>query len=206
MLRRALFVVGIVTISVVTRADGVALSAADYGLTTIDTLPDPVYLDSVFPDALDTLATIAMQPTSDPSSDLGVQLRAIRTLPTYCPPPATGPCGVGTTTHDTLAQIVDGYGQTGTAKPADVLRLRAAIEALGIAGRSAGLEADYLRIGQFLNHPSRDVRATTARALGTLCNTQATNLLHAQLAHETLAQVQLAISAALRDLGPGQCH
>lgn len=203
-MKRALFTAALAAVSLAARADGVPLSAADYGLTPIDTLPDPAYLDTVFPDAVDALAALAKLPPNDPGSDLGVQLRAIRTLPTYCP--VAAPCGVGTTPHDTLAQILDDYGLHGTPTPADVLRLRAAVEALGIAGRSAGLDADYLRIGQFLNHTSRDVRATTARALGTLCNTQANGILHTQLNNEPTAQVQLAISAALRALGPGQCH
>jgi hypothetical protein len=137
--------------------------------------------------------------------DFGVQLRAIRTLPTYCPPP----CGVGTIAHDTLAQIIDGYVATGTPTPKDVLRVRAAIEALGIAGRSAGIDADVTRIVAFLSHESQDVRATAAKALGTLCNTQASEALRSRLngGLELNTSVILALTAALRDLGPsGSCH
>jgi hypothetical protein len=170
-------------------------------LTPIDTLPNPTYLDTVFGNQ--TLENLIML-TTNSMVDLGVQLRAIRTLVTYCPAPSVGPCGVGTGTHDTLSQIVDGYA-TGTMTPQDVLRLRAAIEALGIAGRSAGLNADVVRIDQFLDHPSRDVRTATAKALGNLCNTQAIQPLRTRLPNEQVPQVQLAISAALRDLGTGQC-
>jgi hypothetical protein len=190
--------------SLTARGDGVLLSQVKRdALTPIDTLPNPTYLDTVFNDqTLAMLSTLALD--TDSSVDFGVQLRAIRTLVTYCPAPSVGPCGVGTGTHDTLSQIVDGYA-TGTMTPRDVLRLRAAIEALGIAGRSAGLNADVVRIDQFLDHPSRDVRTATAKALGNLCNTQAIQPLRTRLPNEQVPQVQLAISAALRDLGTGQC-
>lgn len=191
-------------IAIAARADAsmVALSTATMeALTPIDSLPDPAYLDAVTNhQTATTLAAIAAGDTVD----LGVQLRAIRTLPSYCP--SAGPCGVGTLTHDTLANIVDAYDVGGTATPRDVLRLRAAIEALALAGRTAGLDADVTRIAQFLGHTSRDIRAASAKALRALCNTQAITPLRVRLQSETVDQVKLAISAALRDLGTGQCH
>ena len=193
--------------SVTARGDGVPLgSVATDALTPIDTMPNPTYLDTVFAnDTLTNLRSLALDADPTAPVDFGVQLRAIRTLVTYCPDPSVGPCGVGTIAHDTLSAIVDGYGTTGTATPRDVLRLRAAIEALGLAGRSAGLDADVGRIDQFLSHQSRDIRTTTAKALGSLCNTQAQLPLRVRLQSEQIPQVQLAISAALRDLGTGQC-
>jgi len=177
------------------------LSVADVeAMTPIDTLPDPAYLDTVFGNqTLVQLQVIA----NDTSADFGVQLRAIRMLAAYCP--TTGPCGVGTTTHDTLAAIVDSYAPITDETPKEVLRLRAAIETLGIAGRTAGLDADVSRLTQFLGHRSRDIRATTANALRVLCNTQAITPLRVRLQSEGIDQVRLAISAALRDLGTGQC-
>ena len=132
----------------------------------------------------------------------------------YCPTGSPRPsCGVGTIAHDTLAQIIDSYALLPAPSAKDLLRLRAAIEALGLAGFSAGLPDDVARLvnkagdtppgGDFLGHPSRDVRATTAHALGSLCNTNAIPALRVQLQGEKAAQVRLAISAALRDLG--QC-
>ena len=83
--------------------------------------------------------------------------------------------------------------------------MRAALEALGIAGRSAALDADVARIVRFLNHPSQDVRTTAAKALANLGNTQAICPLKKQFSFEQTSQVKLAISAALRDLGAGGC-
>ncbi|MCX5747250.1 MAG: HEAT repeat domain-containing protein [Proteobacteria bacterium] len=182
-------------------------------LTPIDTVPDSAHLDAVFTQPVDVvLSEIAL--SVDLSVDLGVQLRAIRTLAGYCPrspspPDPPPPCGIGTITHDTLTTLIDAYAGIAVPTPRDVLKLRAAIEALGISARSAGLDDDVTRLGQFLDHPSRDLRAATAHALGTLCNTRAIPLLRVQLQFESNAsgkpQVRLAISAALRDLGNGQC-
>ncbi len=204
-MRWQIVALGVLAGSVTAHGDGVPLSSfARDALTPIDTQPNTTYLDTVFSNnTAMTLRALALD--VDGTNDFGVQLRAIRTLVTYCPPASVGPCGVGTIAHDTLAQIVDAYGSSGTATPKDMLRLRAAVEALGIAGRTAGLDADVPRIDQFLNHPSRDIRTATAKALGSLCNTQAIVPLRVRLQSEQIPQVQLAISAALRDLGTGQC-
>jgi hypothetical protein len=184
-------------------------------LTPLDDTPSTGSLDPLFTGSGGTAAGLqAIAVSTDTNLDFGVQLNAIRTLPMYCPSGSPRPsCGVGTIAHDTLAAIIDGYTLLPSPTAKDLLRLRAAIEALGLAGFSAGLPADVERLinkpsdtppgGDFLANPSRDVRATTARALGSLCNTQAIGGLHVQLQGEKIPQVRLAISAALRDLG--QC-
>jgi HEAT repeat protein len=81
------------------------------------------------------------------------------------------------------------------------LLLRAAVEALGIA--RTGNPDDVPRLVPYLDHPSRDIRAATARALRDMCNTGAIVPLRTRYQNEQVDQVRLAISTALRDLG--QC-
>ncbi len=85
------------------------------------------------------------------------------------------------------------------------LLLRAAIEALGAAGlgNQGGDPNDVAVLVPFLDNTSRDIRAATARALSDLCDTQAIVPLRTRYLGETVPQVRLAISAALRDLA--QC-
>jgi hypothetical protein len=163
-------------------------------LTPIDTLPTKSQLNDVFaPDqALDRLKIIV----TDPNQDFGIQLRAIRALPAYCPIPPIK-CLPGTLAHDTLIQLIDAY-PTSPHAPQDTLRLRAAIEALGIA--RSGDQFDVAKLTPHLNHANRDVRAAVARALGNICNTQADTALRNRYTVEPTEQVKLAISTALRDL------
>jgi hypothetical protein len=167
-------------------------------LTQIDTAPSKATLNNMFPTpqaALDNLRAIAL----DHSIDLGVELRATRALPAYCPA-APQPCGA-TAIHDTLLSLIDDYDRS-PRRPQDVLRLRAAVEALG-ATRS-GLVADVDKLRPLLDDPSRDVRATVVRALRNTCNAQAITPLSIRYQNEPTDQVKLAIYAALRDLR--QCN
>jgi hypothetical protein len=167
-------------------------------LTQIDTVPSQATINDMFPSpqaALDNLRAIALDHTLDLGS-LGIQLRAIRALPAYCPQP----CG-DATIHDTLLSLIDDYVRSPRA-PQDVLRLRAAVEALG-AMRS-GLVADVNTLLPLLDDPSRDVRATVVRALRNTCNAQAITPLSMRYQDEPTDQVKLAIYAALRDLR--QCN
>ncbi len=84
-----------------------------------------------------------------------------------------------------------------------LLTLRAAIETLGQLKWNH--PATFTVIEGFLDHPNRDVRATTALALRDLCNSSAIQPLRTRLQHEATGQVQLAISAALRVLGQPPC-
>ena len=167
-----------------------------HALTPIDTMPSTASLATVFEAPLDSLRTIAL----DRSVDFGVELRAIRALPAYCPAAPTV-CGPGTVVHDTLTALIDGYVSSPRG-PLDVLRLRAAVEALG-ATRSR-LASDVDKLMPLLDDGSRDVRVTVVRALRTICNMQAIGPLNQRFSNEPTDQVKLAIFAALRDLR--QCN
>ena len=163
-------------------------------LTTIDTVPTKAQIDSVFgaTTALQKLTSIANDP--DPTADVGIRLRAIHALAKYC---ATTPCAANDVAHQSVAAVV-----TATATAHDgsqILLLRAAIETLG----SMHVSADATTLTSLLDHPSRDIRAATARALRDLCNNQAITPLRARYSVEMTDQVKLAISEALRILG--QC-
>jgi hypothetical protein len=99
--------------------------------------------------------------------------------------------------HQSLTTLI---AQTRVATAgAPLLVLRAGIETLGTM-RVAG---DVSTLVPLLDHPSRDIRASTAKALQDLCNTQASSPLRVRYAREASEQVKLAISEALRILG--QC-
>lgn len=165
-------------------------------LTPIDSMPSKSALATVFAAPLDSLRTIAL----DHSVDFGVELRAIRALPGYCPQAPTV-CGPGTVVHDTLTALIDGYASSPHG-PLDVLRLRAAVEALGVT--RSRLSSDVDKVMPLINDGSRDVRVTVARALRGICNSQAIGPLNVRLSNEPTDQVRLAIFAALRDLR--QCN
>ncbi|MBA3817864.1 MAG: HEAT repeat domain-containing protein [Deltaproteobacteria bacterium] len=164
-----------------------------HALTPIDSIPTKDELQTVLPvDTVSRLAQIAL----DGTVDFGVRLRAIRALPQFCP---VGSCA-RTIPHDTVRALIEG------SDPAEhsgqpVLLLRAAIEALGAA--RSGDPNDVAVLVPFLDNTSRDIRAASARALRDLCNSQAIVPLRTRYLGETVPQVRLAISAALRDLA--QC-
>ncbi|HSR98233.1 MAG TPA: HEAT repeat domain-containing protein [Kofleriaceae bacterium] len=159
-------------------------------LTQIDSAPSRDTLNAMFPTpqaALDKLRQVALDPT-----DTGVQLRAIRALPAYCPSPcANNPV------RDTLLSLIDNYSRT-MHGPQDIMRLRAAVEALG-AMRS-GLASDVTLLKPLLDDMSRDVRATAVRALRNICNQDAITPLSMHYQSETTEQVKHEIYDALRDL------
>lgn len=140
-------------------------------LTVIDTPPTREVVDLAFSSGpgptpgLDALLALA----ADSSQDLGLQIRAIRALPQYCLP--TG-CA-GTTVHDRLVQIVSDFRDQlagGPLSPQDLLRLRAAIEALGATRSGLQPDVDLLTAQVLLHHPSRDVQVTAVHALRSLCS------------------------------------
>jgi hypothetical protein len=184
-------------------SDPVQLSQqAQNTLTTIDSVPTREQLDAAFSGSTQTpLANLSALAT-DAGNGIGIRLRAIHALGKYCP---AMPCVAGDTAHVSLQIVIDA-NRSATSGP-NVLLLRAAIETLG-AMRITD-DASYL-IGNnglnpsLLDHPSRDVRASTAAALANICNTSvATNPLRVRYSHEQTEQVKLAISEALRILG--QC-
>ena len=163
-------------------------------LTSIDALPSKAALDDAFgaQAAQGQLLAVA----GDHTTDLGIELRAIRALPAYCP----APCGPGEPAHDGLIALIDGF-PAAQYTPQDLLRLRAAVEALG-ATRSM-LASDVTELVPLLDHGSRDVRATVVRALGSLCSNAALGPLEAHFPDERSLQVKYAITAAVQALG--QC-
>jgi hypothetical protein len=162
-------------------------------LTLVDSAPEASGLNGAFasPDA----ALAALRATALEPSNLGLQIRAIRALPSYCPKTPPG-CGPGTIMHDTLSQLIGTYQAPRDAK--DLLRLRAAVEALGAT--HVVLDDDVTLLVPLLSHASRDVRATVARALRGSCSVTAKNALKTLDLSEPSAQVQVAILSALQVL------
>lgn len=155
-------------------------------LTTIDTVPTKAQLEAAFDNgALGGLSQIAR----DKTVDIGVRLRAIHGLGKFCPLPCSGEIA-----HESLrALIAETFNET-TGEP--VVVLRAAIETLG----ALRVASDVDLLTDLLDHPSRDIRAATARALRDLCNRTATTPLRNRFTNEPTEQVKLAISEALRTL------
>ncbi|HEY5923607.1 MAG TPA: HEAT repeat domain-containing protein [Kofleriaceae bacterium] len=165
-------------------------------LTTIDSVPTKDQIDDAFDtpaDAKQNLVAIATDP--DPAPDaISIRLRAIHALAKYCGTPPSTPCTASDLAHQAVTSVITA---TRTANAgSDVLILRAAIETLG----TMKVSADVTILNPLLNHPSRDIRAATARALRDLCNTQAISPLTERYSGELTDQVKLAISEALRIL------
>lgn len=162
-------------------------------LTPIDSVPSTSQLNTVFNgsevEALSNLVTIAL---ADGNVDIGVQIRAIRALTHYC----KAPCGTHEA-HTTLASVATTPRYRNARRGSDLLVLRAAIEALGVLR----IPGDISLLIPLLDHPSRDIRATTAHALRDLGNTQAIPALRARYQQEQSQQVKIAVSDALRVLG-----
>jgi hypothetical protein len=178
-------------------------------LTVVDAPPTRAMIDLAFSlgpgptPGLDGALALA----GDPTQDLGLQIRALRALPQYCLP--TG-CA-GTAVHDALAAIVDRYRAQLAASalsPQDMLRLRAAMEALGATRSGLQGDVDLLTAPALLHHPSRDVQVTAVHALRNLCSPdlcsqdaclQDANAVRA-LRTGADTQVEAAINRALADL------
>lgn len=158
-------------------------------LTTIDTVPSKPLLDTAFTgEALTGLSSIAR----DVGADAGMRLRAIHALAKYCEP-----CSPSEVAHDTLTELIGTHRLATTGY--ELLVLRAAIETIGVLE----VASDVTLLVPLLDHPSRDIRAASARALRDLCNPQAVPPLRVRYTVESTEQVKLAISEALRVLG--QC-
>ena len=167
-------------------------------LTRIDSLPtrDEVVIAT---GTVGRLRTLAM--TS--SVDFGLQLRAIRALAHFCTPDCR-PDPTTAQTHPAHAVVLEVIASVGSDRSGrGILRLRAGIEALGLI--RSGMDSDVELLIAFLNDASRDIRASTARALRDTCSPLAIVPLRTRYNAEpaTQLQVRLAISAALRDLN--QC-
>jgi hypothetical protein len=170
-------------------------------LTPIDAIPSQAALYKAFGPSPLLAGNPLLAIAQDDTIDLAIALHAIRALPAYCSSAQT--CGSDDPddlVHKTLLSRIARY-QASPQTSEDLLRLRAAVEALG-ATRSGRIE-DVDALLPLLGNASRDVRATVVRALGSICNTTATNQLNVHLLGEQTLQVKLAITAALQDLS--QC-
>lgn len=172
---------------------GTALSTqAQNTLSPIDTVPTRPELDQVFAGSAQAQTQlIAVAENTDPSN-VPFRLRAIAALGNY----------PGTAAHQALLDII---AATSSARSgSNLLVLRAAIETLG----HLQVPSDLDTLTPLLEHPSRDIAAAAALALGNLCNTNAIPYLRTRYGEAgTVAQVKLAISEALRILGqsPSAC-
>jgi len=197
-------------------ARGNEASLSDVALDTlsmIDALPSRPQLDfALGRTALDQLLALA----NDTSTDLGLQIRAIRVLPSYCV--ETG-CA-GTPVHDAIAELVRGYVSRMTRssaplEPPDLLRLRAALEALGDTRSGMDSDAELFTASLLLHHPSRDVQSTTVRALRSLCSpnlcsrdvcTASADAIRTLLKGSPSPQLRAAVIGALQGLAPCSDH
>jgi hypothetical protein len=174
-------------------------------LSTIDSAPARAQIDLAFgPDSETGVLAIARGPTAS----VGLQIRAIRVLPQYCLPSCAG-----TPTHQALADLVIGYrAQMASAalSAQDLLRLRAAIEALGATRSGLPADVDLLTDPALMRHPSRDVQVTTVHALRRACSpdlcphdacVEGANAVRA-LRSGSDTQLDAAVNIALQDLAP----
>jgi hypothetical protein len=165
-------------------------------LTPIDTLPTKDQILNLHSDPVPYLRGIAFAP----DADFGVQIRAIRALPQFCNTVPSCQTDTDANMHPSRAAIREVIASVSASDRAGraVLRLRAGIEALGSVKSEKQSDVDVLI--PFLGHSSRDVRAATARALRDICLPTAEAPLRNRYDEEPIAQVRLAISAALGDL------
>ena len=151
----------------------------------IDLVPSHALYDPTLGnDPVPTLMAIAM-PASG-TADVGARVRAIRALSLYSDDSVRASL---TTLITTL---------TPSTVVSDIILLNSSIESLGLCGQAT----DVPTIEPLLNYDnSRDIRATAARALRDIGSTTAIDALRTRYAIETTAEVRLAISEALRQLG-----
>ncbi|HEY6175278.1 MAG TPA: hypothetical protein VIX73_12565 [Kofleriaceae bacterium] len=173
--------------------DVAALSDAQIdALTTIDTMPTRAQVDFTFgaTNGLAALVGIA----KDGGQRFDLQIRAIRTLPQYCTAP--GCAGTG---HDALVAIINIYESVlpGPLSPRDMVRLRAAVEALGATGSGLASDVHLLAVAPLLRHPNRDVQVATVHALRDLCS-------HGQCDRQTCTEDAAAVRALRSSTGDTQ--
>lgn len=172
-----------------------------HALTSIDTVFTKQDLQVVLKSPANELAKLRQYALSN--IDFGARLRAIRAIPHFCPDQPVA-C------RDAIIATLDHVDADEERLPGQkILRLRAAIEALGTA--RTGNPDDVPRLARFLNDSSRDLRVAAARALRDLCDPAAMMPLQQRrttelgLPREQVVQVQIAIDeamAALAQCGP----
>ena len=176
----------------VTIAAAEPLDTQTFALTAIDVVPPRDEIDTALTGSGSQTPVPQLEElAADGSADTGVRLRAINVLPQYCP------CVGSADPVRVAVQTVIAQNQSALAG-ADLVVLRAAIESLGALYPK--VPEDYSPLKPLLNHPSRDIRAATARAIAGVCNTAAINDLRVRYQNESTDQVKLAISETLRIL------
>jgi hypothetical protein len=177
-------------------ADTLQLTAPmTHVLTMIDALPSSEQIDAVHggrEQARENLQAIALGTAivaGETGVDPGIQIRAVRALPQYC----DGLCGTSAA-HDTVVELASIPRYRDARRGSDLLVLRAAIETLGVMRVPEDLDL----LVPYLGHPSRDIRAAAALALGDLGNPDAIEPLKGRERVEQVGQVSQAIAHALR--------
>ena len=166
-------------------------------LTLMDTLPTRGQIMAFAADPVPRLANLALSE----ATDFGVRLRATRALPQFCSASVpTCKDDSDADMHPIRAAVRDVITSVGAddRDGKSLLRLRAGIEALGAI--QSGEQSDVDLLIPFLGHASRDIRFATAHALRDLCIASAETALRNRYEDEPVAQVRLAISAALGEL------
>lgn len=154
-------------------------------LGAIDFVPSRDTLDPLLaPTPAQGLAEIATSPDGDP----GVRLRALRALSHY----------PSTEAHDALRFVIEALREPSNGT--QLLLLRAAIEALGEIGNGDDVEmiTPFLSRDDLVNDRNRDLRAAAAHALRVIASPSAVPALRGRQRDETVPQVSLAITEALR--------
>ncbi len=188
MRRTRTWLVGLVAVCAVVAVQVAESAAIDPALVEIlsgvDFVPVRTTLDGVLGASAETeLNSIA----NDTTSDAGLRIRAFRALAFYR----------GPQTEATLTATVQANASATTG--VETLYARAAMLSLAtVIGDNA-----VVFISPILDNENRDMRSSAARALALAGSTDAIPALRERLNLETVPQVQLALSDAIRELEQG---
>ncbi len=159
-------------------------------LSGIDFVPSRLHFDEA-----DVADTDLIEIARDADADAGHRIRAYRALAHY----------PGESAEKALEDAIPEHGEI--AAGVDTIYVRAAMHSLAVVARELELlepghsEAAVAVIQPMLDHPSRDVRADAARAMGACEWTDAIPALHERLNHPgEVAQVKIALAEAIRAL------
>jgi hypothetical protein len=164
-------------------------------LTAIDNLPSIHVLSELFTTeaAAQSLATIA----SDPNTDPGIRIRAVRTMAGYCTggDPDAHCADPGSQVHTAITNLIQAYLDNPAPTPTELVLMRAAVETLGVANAVAP-DVDVPHLLALLKSESRDVRATVVRTLSTTCALEARDVVSTLKRTEPTAQVRGELNLA----------
>lgn len=166
---------------VTTRAEAPANPDLEELLSGVDFVPPGEHLLDV-----GTVQEIIDLARDNKHPDGGLRIRAYRALAHF----------PGEETRSELIAAISEHSQAATGL--EILYARAAMHSA--AAIAQGDIAVVFAIAANLNHSSRDVRVAAAEALGTIGSAVALPALRERLTAETVTQVRLAISEAIRQL------